>query len=365
MKNKTKNCVTVILLGLIMFALAIVCWFKAPTAFSDSERRTLAQLPDVSVKEILSGSFMKNFETYTQDQFPLRDGFRTLKSFTALNIFNLKDTNDLFVSNGHVAKIEYPLDEAMLENAVNRFEFIKEPFLTGEDSTYLCVVPEKNYYINSHPYLDIDALYAYMGENAPWLEQIDIREALSLDNYYRTDSHWKQETIFPVAELLADRLGVTISDNFEENTLDRPFTGVYAQQIALPFESDTIRYLTSDILDNVTVTSYDTGMPKETSVYDMEGAMGKDAYDIFLGGADPLIVIENPNASSDRELILFRDSFTSSLAPLLVEGYAKITVVDIRYVQSAFLGNLVDFEGAQDVLFIYSASMLNSSTAFK
>ena len=106
-------------------------------------------------------------------------------------------------------------------------------------------------------------------------------------------------------------------------------------------------------------------MPVKTSVYDMEGAMGKDAYDIYLGGADPLIVIENPNASSDRELILFRDSFSSSLTPLLVEGYAKITMVDIRYVQSAFLGSLVDFEGEQDVLFIYSASMLNSSTAFK
>ncbi|MBR6812244.1 MAG: hypothetical protein IKM51_02605 [Oscillospiraceae bacterium] len=365
MNNKVKNCVTVIVLGLLMFSMALWCWLKAPTAFSDSERRALAQLPELSGKELLNGNFMKNFETYTQDQFPMRDGFRTLKSFAALRLFNLNDTNGLFVESGHVAKIEYPLDEAMLQNAVNRFDFIKEQFLSDEDSTYLCVVPEKNYYIDSYPYLDLDEIADYMALNAPWMEQIDIRDALTLDNYYRTDSHWKQETIFPVAQILADRLGVSISNNFTENTLERPFTGVYAQQIALPFKSDTIKYLTSEVLDNVTVTSYDTGMPVKTSVYDMEGAMGKDPYDIFLGGADPLIVIENPNCEGDKELILFRDSFTSSLAPLLVEGYAKITIVDIRYVQSAFLGNLVDFEGAQDVLFIYSASMLNSSTAFK
>ena len=365
MKNKTKNYVTVILLGLLMFALALVCWFKSPTAFSDSERRALAQLPDLGIKEILNGSFMKNFETYTQDQFPLRDSFRTVKSFAALNIFNLKDTNGLFTEDGYVAKTEYPLSEDMLKNAAEKFDFIKEKFLSEEDSTYLCIVPEKNYYMDSHLYLDLDELSDFMAENTPWLEQIDIRDALTLDNYYRTDSHWKQETIIPVAKSLAEKLGISITDDYTVNTLERPFTGVYAEQIALPFEADTIKYLTNEVLENVTVTSYDTGMPVQTSVYDMEGAMGKDAYDIYLGGADPLIVIENPNASSDRELILFRDSFSSSLTPLLVEGYAKITMVDIRYVQSAFLGSLVDFEGAQDVLFIYSASMLNSSTAFK
>ena len=135
MKNKTKNYVTVILLGLLMFALALVCWFKSPTAFSDSERRALAQLPDLGIKEILNGSFMKNFETYTQDQFPLRDSFRTVKSFAALNIFNLKDTNGLFTEDGYVAKTEYPLSEDMLKNAAEKFDFIKEKFLSEEDST--------------------------------------------------------------------------------------------------------------------------------------------------------------------------------------------------------------------------------------
>ena len=50
MNNKTKNFVTVIVLGLLMFALALVCWFKSPTEFSDSERRTHAQLPDLGIK---------------------------------------------------------------------------------------------------------------------------------------------------------------------------------------------------------------------------------------------------------------------------------------------------------------------------
>ena len=86
---------------------------------------------------------------------------------------------------------------------------------------------------------------------------------------------------------------------------------------------------------------------------------------LFLSGANALLTIENPNAETDRELYIFRDSFGSSISPLFAEGYAKVTVIDIRYVQSAFLGNLIDFTEGSDVLFLYSTGMLNSSLGLR
>ena len=77
-----------------------------------------------------------------------------------------------------------------------------------------------------------------------------------------------------------------------------------------------------------------------------------------------VITIENPSAATDKELIVFRDSFGSSLSPLLVEGYAKVTVVDIRYISPVLLGNFIEFHG-QDVLFIYSSLVLNNSSTIK
>ena len=74
--------------------------------------------------------------------------------------------------------------------------------------------------------------------------------------------------------------------------------------------------------------------------------------------------MENPDAETDRELILFRDSFGSSIAPLLLHNYKKITLVDTRYVRPSLLGKLVDFEGA-DVLFLYSTLILNQSEALQ
>ena len=109
---------------------------------------------------------------------------------------------------------------------------------------------------------------------------------------------------------------------------------------------------------------YDFQNDREISIYDMEKALGRDPYEIYLSGAISLITIENPNATTGKELIIFRDSFGSSLAPLLVEGYEKITLVDIRYLRSDMLSKFITFEN-QDVLFLYSTLVLNNSETLK
>ena len=63
-------------------------------------------------------------------------------------------------------------------------------------------------------------------------------------------------------------------------------------------------------------------------------------------------------------MVLFRDSFGSSLAPLLLQGYRKVTLVDIRYMDPKLLSNYVNFQNA-DVLFLYSTLVLNSSGALR
>ena len=117
-------------------------------------------------------------------------------------------------------------------------------------------------------------------------------------------------------------------------------------------------------MDNAVVTSYASGKPQKTGLYDMEKANGRDLYEVFLSGANPLVTIENPAAKTEKELVLFRDSFGSSIAPLLTSGYKKITVVDTRYMEPSLIGNFVKFDN-QDVLFLYSTVLLNSSLGIR
>ena len=75
--------------------------------------------------------------------------------------------------------------------------------------------------------------------------------------------------------------------------------------------------------------------------------------------------IYNNLASSDDELIVFRDSYGSSLIPLLISGYNKITVVDTRYINPKLLNNYIDFNDYQDTLFIYNTMLINESYSLK
>lgn len=102
----------------------------------------------------------------------------------------------------------------------------------------------------------------------------------------------------------------------------------------------------------------------DINVYDKSKINSWDLYDIYLGGAKGLLIIYNNLASSDDELIVFRDSYGSSLVPLLISSYKKIIVIDTRYISSNILDNYVEFKG-QDVLFLYSVSTINNSFIVK
>ena len=116
------------------------------------------------------------------------------------------------------------------------------------------------------------------------------------------------------------------------------------------------------MLDACVVTNYENNTTG--GIYDFDKASGRDPYEFFLSGPVSYLTIENMQASEDRELIVFRDSFASSIIPLMVPAYKKITLLDIRYLASAYLGNMVDFKG-QDVLFLYSTAVLNNSETLK
>lgn len=68
--KKYKDIICVAFVGLIFVSLTLAAWVLPSKEFSDSERRKLAQLPELSPVAVKDGSFRTKFESYTQDQFP-------------------------------------------------------------------------------------------------------------------------------------------------------------------------------------------------------------------------------------------------------------------------------------------------------
>lgn len=366
MKNMNKNKVLVCLMAACLLGLSLFTWFKPADDFSDTERRGLKQFPKLSVETLIDGTFAKNFESYALDQFPLRDGFRAIKSWTAANVFQQKDVNGLYRYDDHIASVEYPMNPDSLEWAVGRFDNVYEMYLKDTDTNlYFSIIPDKNCFLandSGHLSMDYGRFAAEMVGKVPYLHYIDIMHQLTADDYYLTDSHWKQETLMDTAQVLADAMGVTLQTQYEQVMLATPFYGVYYGQFARPTKADQLSYLTNETLEQCKV--FDWQNNEMIPMYDLDKALGKDPYELFLGGPLSLVTIENPSATTDRELVIFRDSFGSSIAPLFAEAYGKITLVDIRYIQPAALKNYIDFD-QQDVLFLYSTSVLNNSSTIK
>jgi len=353
---------TVVVPGLIFISLTLASWLLPSRDFSDSERRKLAQRPALSLEVISDGSFMTGFEKYTLNQFPLRNQFRTLKAYTIYHVFGQLDNHDIYIKDGYAAKLEYPLHTDSLEHATDQFEYIYEKYLMDKKmDIYLSIVPDKSYFLaEKYGYLSMDykELCHIMQNSMDYANYIDITKTLDITDYYKTDTHWRQEKLPETAAVLAESMGASISGNYTEYALDLPFYGVYYGQSALPLPPETLYYLSNDVLDSCIVTNHED--QTIGGIYNMEKKSGKDPYEIFLSGPRSLITIENPNCKSNRELIIFRDSFGSSIAPLLAEGYAKITLVDIRYLRADLLDRFIEFKN-QDVLFLYSTSVLNHS----
>lgn len=353
--------------GVLWCALCLIAWFSPAKELSVSERRPLHQRPALTARNLLSGSFMEQFEDFAVDQFPLRDTFRTGKSLFAYNVLQQKDNNGIYLTQGHSAKLE-TLNEVSLNYALGRFQKVYETYLRDTNcKIYAGVIPDKGYYLaaeNGYPAMDYSRLNSLVEEGMPWAEKLPIAQWLTAEDYYTTDAHWRQERLIPVAQKLCAAMDVMPPDeqDFTPTLISQKFYGVYYGQAALPMQPDALYVMESENLENVRVYNYET--KSYQSAYDMEKLSGNDPYDVFLSGAQALLTIENPNADTQKELVVFRDSFMSALAPLLTQSYQKITLVDIRYINSALLGEYLTFD-SQDVLFAYSTSILNNSTTLK
>lgn len=372
MTVKNRFLISSILMITVLSALSLAAWFKPADEYSVSERRPFAQFPELSLKSLLEGDFTSKFEDYATDQFPLRDSFRTVKAVAKFYLFNQKDNNDIYIHDGQASKLDTEIKESSISNALDKMNYLYETYVMGKtDKVYFSVVPDKSLTLapeGNYPSVDYNAIANRFRSELTWAKYIDIYPLLHHSDYYKTDTHWSQDKIIHVAETVAEAMDATVEKKYESITLDKDFYGVYYGQSSLPLPPDRITYLSSDIIDGCLVYNFEKDNGKTAGkVYDMDKLHSKDPYEMFLSGASALIRIANPANDSGRRLIIFRDSYTSSLAPLLVESYSEVILIDIRYIMSSFIGSFVtadDFTDA-DVLFMYSAMILNSSESFK
>lgn len=350
-----KDKIIVLLFLMILFIVPGMFFITNEKEISFYERRKLSTTND------LKEDFFGSLDKYLMDQFPFRDDLISISSsFNRYFLGNIEN-NDVYIVGKHIIPKNYPSDEKLIESFINKINFISNNYLKDSD-VYCAVIPDKSYFLDEDKYLKINFNNIFDNvKNNGECTYIDIAQLLELDDYYYTDIHIKQDSYFQILEKMNKYMNFGYKNlSYKSNTLHN-FYGASYSKVPKFMNGDTLTYLTNEYIERANVWHLEYG---EKGVYDTGKLSGVDMYDVFLSGASSYIEIENDNPITDKELIIFRDSFGSSFSPLLIPFYKKISVIDLRYISFSNVVDLIDFQ-SKDVLFLYSTLIINNSNLLK
>lgn len=326
--------------------------------FSELENRHLQKTPTLSIKTLKDGSFMEQAEDYVADHIVGRDFWVSLKSWCE-RLSGKQENNGVYLASEGtlINRIDTP-DPAALDKSMASLNALTDNVSVP---VYFGLIPSAAT-VWSHrlpagaPTADelgiINRLYSQTKAHTVDMAGplLDHREE---DIYYRTDHHWTSLGAFYGANALFDAMGmgpISLSD-YRKTTVTDQFNGTI-------FSSSGVRWVKPDSIDiyvpddGVKVTSYFSSTPTEGALYVGSKLEKKDKYTYFLGGNQPLCVIETEHTDAPRVLVV-RDSYSDSLAPFLTERFSEIHLYDLRYNMNS-LKQYVAEHSIDSVVVLYS-----------
>lgn len=336
--------------------------------FSPRERRNLAKLPKWSLNALFSGEFTKKFESYAQDQFPLRDVLISVKG-TAEELLQKKENNGLYFG-----KDGYLLDglaDFSREKWQENLSYIRR---FGENfhgkTVFLPVPTSAGAYPEKLPaFAPVTQQDALIGEAEKLCgSRVETADALpSLREggeglYFRLDHHMTMEGAFVLYQKAGEAMGFDPlpRDAFTAKTVSRNFYGTYyAKAGRLTDTPDSIDILLPREEFSAAMTIQDTG---ETipGLYSQKQLKGYDPYAVFLGGNHARVTIRT-GAGNGRKLLVIKDSYAHTLVPLLAHHYEVIEMIDPRYYRQ----DLYAFAEEQEIdeaLLVFGLANLDQET---
>ena len=370
MKRNFWNVLTVVLFALLLLATPLLFLLLPYRAFSDTERRYLAEPPKLSEQDLSDWSFDDKVETFLADHLPLRDALASVNAYTMLYSGRQVSAEIFTDRDGYL--VEGPVDFDAEEIAARLARIASLGEKTGL-TPRLLIVPSTGYVRNDRLPKTLAALYRdgevlSQIEETPGVELIPITDRFreeGADWFYRTDHHWTADGAFAAYEAYMQSAGhePLSHDAFSRRTVDG-YVGSTRSRSALWLTKSDMLTIDEPIGCALTVTFSDDA----TVYHDLffESHLSEyDWYPVFLDGNHPITVIENDAAGTDAPVLLMvKDSFGNSLVPYLVPSYRTIVVVDPRYTKQS-VSELCETYGATELLFCYSIERIASEQSLK
>lgn len=358
--KKKDSVVTCIVFALLLFVPAVLFLVLPKQTYSETERRVLANAPEVSMESISDGTFMEETEDWLSDHFPGRNAFVGLYGIYSEAV-GRRDIGGAYLASGgyKITKLtdSEELDRQITENLESISEFI-ETVETEGTPVSLLLAPSASLSLSDR--LPAFAPVYSQGNYLDLAEELlgnhitDLRKVLTEDSdYYKTDHHWTTEGAFKAYEAWVKsrneriteaasetseetakvsslkELSVNYRRRYKEVTVSERFRGTGYAKVLCGLAKDT-------------VTAYEDGKTyrviadgKELpGLYDTDKLNSvSDAYDYFFGGNYAVMTVseETEETHEGGNLLVIKDSYANCFLPFAVGSYDSVHVIDLRY----------------------------------
>lgn len=393
--------------GVLVVGMVVgLAFFARPTA-SALENRNLTQFPELTWESFWSGSFFSDLSLWYADTYPPREfimgldkqfkslygiqsdvtmvggvqeaeevpeapaeevGTIDVEQFTAPDADALAQEvqnsimDGLYVHDG-AAYSKYYFTESVATKYASIINTLAAK-LEGKAEVFSILVPDQSSVMLSDEELramggssQSDAIRYYDSLMSDQVKKVNAFDTLREHNdeylYFRTDHHWTELGAYYTYVKFCEKAGIEpVSLDDKELMQFDGFLGSFYQKLSdpamaanpdevdahVPFGTNAMRYLDRD------------GNWVDAKVITDVSAWNKGSkYQCFIAGDQPLVEIENPQVEDDSSVLLVKESFGNAFAPLLVDSFHRVYVIDYRY----YLGNIVDFveqNGIKDVI---------------
>lgn len=341
--------------------LAFASIIKPDVRFSEEENRILAKMPKLSKESLMDKGYMTGLESYTSDQFFLRDFWIKMKVQCDL-LLGKRELNGVYLgADKYLMQAPASPDEKNVQanlDAMNRFAKKHENMKINA-----MIVPNAVYVMED--YLPKGAPVRDQGKDMKKLKKslsgeigfIDVTKTLQQHvnegMYYKTDHHWTSRAALYSFKTAAEQLGIENPiTEYKAYMVDASFSGTLASRSGYHKAEDEIQvYAPEGVELQYLVSDSDDGKKRPT-VYDKSKLKEKDKYQVFFGGNHAMVDIMTTNDTT-RKLIVFKDSYANCFVPYLIPYYNEIVMIDPRYYYEN-VETLIANKGITEALFLYN-----------
>ncbi len=334
------------------------------TDFSQTEKRFLAKVPELTWDRVATGEFGADVETYMADHIPGRDFFVGLNAYVEL-LTGRQTADDILVTwDGRLVEAPVKWNPENVDKNMAKINAFAEKLGQKVD---LLLVPSAGWASRNDivgladPYTDpaiIESVYKMAGKDVRPLDLTAQFDDPAL--YYRTDHHWTSGGAYKAYESYMKYLGRDYRnhDAFTVETV-KGFRGSTHSRAALwLIPGENLELWTGS--KGITVTNGESEEVHEGIFY-RNRLEETDKYTVYLDGNHSMVRIKNPNNAGKGKLLVIRDSYSNCLGGFLAESYEEVVLVDLRYYRTA-LSQLCEKEGFTDILVCYSLSNFMTDT---